>query len=243
MKVDNVRIDEVVGAGDTSQLETDRRRSEIAELVRRGELTELERVEHIEEWVRLTLQAQCESTDEALHGKRSAIRAASQELGIDRASVSRALKVAESLTAEAKAAARDFGLADDTPTLLQVANSPREQQVQALRDVKIAAEKANNEARAIGQDEVWAILQERTPDVPDEGDIWNRAYEEDIRREARHQVYAWVRVYEADQLETFLDEFSKAMKGAINAIRKDESDAAGAPAGEPQLTIVRSPVR
>lgn len=100
-----------------------------------------------------------------------------------------------------------------------------------------------NEANAIGQDEVWAMLQERAPDVPDEDDIWNRAYDEDVRREARHQVYAWVRVYNAHQLEIFLGEFSNAMKGAIDAIRKDEGDAAGAPAGGPQLTILRSPVR
>jgi hypothetical protein len=92
---------------------------EIAENLHRSELTVLERSEHIAEWVRLTeakIPAAQLAPAENKVGYKSppaqksgGINAATRELGIDRTEAQRSAKI-DSLTAEAKAIARDAGL-------------------------------------------------------------------------------------------------------------------------------------
>jgi hypothetical protein len=85
---------------------------EIAENLHRSELTVLERSEHIAEWVRLTENKGAQVAQVSAKGGRGiegGLSAATRELGIDRTEAQRSAKI-DSLTAEAKAIARDAGL-------------------------------------------------------------------------------------------------------------------------------------
>ena len=94
-----------------------------AENLHRAELTEAERRAHIAERVRLTAEKVRHSASPLLGGIQPAeqgIRKAAKELGIEERTVRRAVK-AESLPPEAKAAARDAGIANNQSALLKVA--------------------------------------------------------------------------------------------------------------------------
>ncbi|MDB5597266.1 MAG: hypothetical protein JWM36_4227 [Hyphomicrobiales bacterium] len=86
-----------------------RRMWEISENLHRAELSALERAENIAEWVRLSGRLPSHS-ETVGHRPKGGINNAARELGLDRASAHRAVKV-DSLTPEAKDAAalsRDF---------------------------------------------------------------------------------------------------------------------------------------
>lgn len=120
--------------------EVDRQLREIAENLHRAELTALERDEHIAKWVELveTKVAQiappCGGDQPAEKGIRKAVR----ELGIERTSVQRAVKVA-SLSDEAKQVARDTGLDDNRSALLKAAKeSAPAEQVRTITELALA---------------------------------------------------------------------------------------------------------
>ena len=112
---------------------------EISENLHRAELTALERSELTAEWIRLTSPAdklfQVETVSaKGGRGKEGGVNAAARELGISKADAHRAVKVA-ALSAEAKEAARDAGLADNQAALLGAAKEKEpERQVAAIRE-------------------------------------------------------------------------------------------------------------
>lgn len=122
---------------------------EIAENLHRAELKELERNEHVAEWIRLTEEAdqltqsvsiESKREDKRGHRKESGIRKAARELNINREDARRAVKVA-SLSDEAKEAAREVHLDDNRSALLEAAKADTpEKQVETIR--KIAEKKA-----------------------------------------------------------------------------------------------------
>jgi ParB-like chromosome segregation protein Spo0J len=98
---------------------------EIAENLHRSELVPLERDEHIAEWVRLSDKL----SEKGRPGKSAH---AARELGINERDVQRAVKV-DSLTPEAKQAAREVGLDDNRSALLEAARVDPEKQADYLR--------------------------------------------------------------------------------------------------------------
>lgn len=107
---------------------------EIAENLHRAELTALERDEQVALWVKLNRGRIVTDCDNSKPGPKGAERKAAKELGIDRMSVNRAVKVA-SLSDEAKQAARDAGLDDNRSALLDAAKHDSiADQVAAIRD-------------------------------------------------------------------------------------------------------------
>lgn len=91
-----------------------------------GELTKLERDEHIAEWVRLTeekgkLAQLAPVSPKGGRGNEGGINAAVRERGIDRTQAQRAVKIA-GITDEAKAAAREAGVDNNQSALLITAN-------------------------------------------------------------------------------------------------------------------------
>lgn len=101
---------------------TDARLWEIAENLHRADLSKLERDENVAEWVRLT-EAKRDSNDKMSResgGQEGGAAAASRELGMDTRDVQRAVKV-DSLSEEAKDAAREHGLDDNRSALLEAA--------------------------------------------------------------------------------------------------------------------------
>ena len=112
---------------------------EIAENLHRAELTHLERDEHIAHWLRLTQQEKSDAFQFGTHQRRAGqqpggVNAAARALGITKSGAHRAVKVA-SITPEAKAAAREAGLADNQGALLKIAKAPPEEQVDAVAKV------------------------------------------------------------------------------------------------------------
>lgn len=116
---------------------------EISENLHRAELTTLERAEHVAEWIRLAeQQAEDLSAQVAQKGRyksgdkphrpKGGLSAASRELGIDRDTARRSMKVA-SLSPEAKDAARETGLDDNRSALLKAASAPPEKQAEAIK--------------------------------------------------------------------------------------------------------------
>jgi ParB family transcriptional regulator, chromosome partitioning protein len=113
----------------------------ISENLHRTELTALERSEQIAEWIKLTAEkAEADKNAEVLaqvaqnpQGGRpeGGVRAAARELGVDRDSARRAVKIA-SITSEAKEAVRSAGLADNQSALLKVASHFDQDQVEAV---------------------------------------------------------------------------------------------------------------
>lgn len=147
----------------SDETEAQARMWEIAENLHRAELTELERSEHVAEWIAIAEQAAAEAEaarqkDGRVAGKKSCqsdtkrgrpksgVNQASRELIIPgktdearRLNAHRAVKVA-SLTPEAKEAAREVGLDDNRSALLAAAKAEPQQQAEVIR--KIADEKA-----------------------------------------------------------------------------------------------------
>lgn len=107
---------------------------ELSENLHRSELTELERAEHLAEWIRLSDKlAQVEPVSGG-RGKTGGVRAAARELGIERTTAQRAIKIAN-LSPEAKETARDTGQEDNQSALLMAArHETPEEQVLALKD-------------------------------------------------------------------------------------------------------------
>ena len=94
-----------------------------AENLHRAELTVQERSDMLAEWVRLTEEkqsAQLAPKGPVGHRPQGGINAAVRELGIDRTQAQRAVKIA-AITPEAKAAAREAGIANNQSALLKVA--------------------------------------------------------------------------------------------------------------------------
>lgn len=158
--------------------EIDARLWELAENLHRAELTALERDEHIAEWVKLTREKQ-DGESAQLAPKLSArgrsgegrpasgINAAIRELGVDRTSAQRAVKVA-GISEEAKQEARAAGLDDNHSALLAAAREETpEAQVAKVRE--IAERRAVKPAPAILNDfeteEAWRGAINR---------VWNR---------------------------------------------------------------------
>ena len=106
---------------------------EIAENLHRAELTTLERDEQVAEWVRLTEGVSAQVAAKPQGGRpEGGVRAAARELGVDEDDARRAVKV-DSLSPEAKQAARDAGLDGNRSALLAAAKETTpEKQVEAL---------------------------------------------------------------------------------------------------------------
>ena len=111
---------------------------EIAENLHRADLTALQRDEHVAEWIRLSekiLIVSAQNAPKPQGGRpESGINAASKELGIERTSAQRAVKV-DSLTDEAKEVAKEAGLDNNRSALLEAAKSEPEQQADKLREI------------------------------------------------------------------------------------------------------------
>lgn len=110
--------------------EIDRKLWEIAENLHRSELTAKERAEQIAEWVRLAEEKRKRKSEVLTqvvakpNGGRpeSGTRAAARELGLNRETVRRAVKIA-SISDEAKQAADDAGLSDNQSALERIARA------------------------------------------------------------------------------------------------------------------------
>jgi ParB-like chromosome segregation protein Spo0J len=103
------------------------RMAEISENLHRAELTALEEAEQVAEWIRLVEELRQEisaqSAQKIGRGRpEGGQSAAAREIGVDRDAVRRAQRIA-ALPAEAKAAARDLGLADNQAALLKAAKA------------------------------------------------------------------------------------------------------------------------
>lgn len=163
--------------------EIDRKRWEIAENLHRSELTALERDEHVAEWIRLTEESDklaqvAPVSSKGGRGKESGTRKAARDLGIDRDDARRAVKVA-SLSEEAKAVAREVGLADNRSALLSAASQPVDRQAEEVR--RIAERKAIERSAQRELSRIAADLESTTWTADDEGtyanllDAWDAA--------------------------------------------------------------------
>jgi ParB-like chromosome segregation protein Spo0J len=111
-------------------IEGDDRRARLAEIsenLHRAELTALEEAEQVAEWIRLVEELQQEisarSAQKSGPGRpEGGLSAAAREIGVNRDAARRAQKIA-ALPMEAKAAARELGLADNQAALLKAAKS------------------------------------------------------------------------------------------------------------------------
>lgn len=128
---------EHIPAAISSWTNAEARKWEIAENLHRAELTKLERDEHVAEWVRLVEAEKPRQPDAVLGGRgnEGGVRAASRELGISEPDARRAVKV-DSISDEAKDAAREAGLDDNRSALLAVAAEPPEKQVAKVYELK-----------------------------------------------------------------------------------------------------------
>jgi ParB-like chromosome segregation protein Spo0J len=132
--------------------ETDARLWELAENLFRSDLTVLERAESIDEWLRLVEEKR--NAGQAAHpgGKQPhdrGISGAARELNITREEVRRAGKIA-GISADAKAEARQTGLADNQTALMDIAKEQKpESQTNKVRE--LAARRAQGRARNAGR--------------------------------------------------------------------------------------------
>ncbi len=129
---DKITINVVEGTEDEFRL------WEIAENLHRAELTLLERSEHIAEWIRLTNDEVGQLAQPLPGGKQPAdkgISAATRKLGVERTEARRAIKI-DSISPEAKQAAREVGLDKKQSALLKVAAVPADEQVAKVEAVR-----------------------------------------------------------------------------------------------------------
>ena len=150
--------------------EADAEMWEIAENLHRADLTVLERDEQVARWLELSKLSQV-ATVSGGRGNEGGVRRAARELNVDKDDAHRAMKVA-SLSAEAKAVAREVGLDDNRSALLAAARAPVEQQAAIVRDY---AEKRSVDRTKIDADvktraarEVASMLSEHVP-----GEWWD----------------------------------------------------------------------
>lgn len=165
------------------ETEAQARMWEIAENLHRAELTELERSEHVAEWISIAEQAAAEAEaarqkDGRVAGescqsdtklskrgrkgegrKKSGINQASRELIIpgktDEARRLNAHRAVKvaSLTPEAKQAAREVGLDDNRSALLAAAKAEPEKQAEVIRQIKAEGDARKEAAKAMRQQE------------------------------------------------------------------------------------------
>jgi len=119
---------------------------EIAENLHRADLTQLERSEHIAEWISIADRVSVQVAPKPQGGRpEGGTSKASRELGIETTDAKRSVKVA-SLTDEAKEAAREVGLDDNRTALLEAAREAPERQADSIREraargaIKLAAD-------------------------------------------------------------------------------------------------------
>src|ERR1700722_2988331 len=174
---------------------------EIAENLHRAELTELERDTQLAERIRLTEQEAEGRTKKKVRqsdalsprlgrGKKSGVRQASRELGVSEPDARRAIKV-DSLTPEAKEAARDVGLDDNRSALLRAAEVAPEHQAQAIRDIAAKKQEAKERPKSappVGAPASLAVL------ISDAATVLNDGPEQ---QERDLLVYAWEAASEA----------------------------------------------
>lgn len=143
---------------------------EIAENLHRAELTKLERDEHVAEWIKITdgLHASQSATHRQAGQQPGGINAAARELGIDKDDAHRAVKI-DSLTDEAKAAARETGLDNNRSALLAVAGKPAASQAAAVHD--LADRRASSIDRDVKDRAAHAVAEMLSEHVP--GSAWD----------------------------------------------------------------------
>jgi ParB family chromosome partitioning protein len=129
--------------------DVDARKWQIAENLHRAELTPLERAEHVAEWIGLTEKEVSAQVAPKPQGGRpeSGIRAAARELGIERTDAQRSIKI-DSITPEAKGAAREAGIDKNQSKLLAVAGRPPEQQVAGVVEIAKRARRSPDRRQA-----------------------------------------------------------------------------------------------
>lgn len=120
---------------------------EISENLHRAELTVLERSEQMARWVELADKVAQLAPPGGVQPNDTGIRKATRDLGVERTSIQRAMRVA-ALTPEAKEAARQRGLDDNQTAMIAAAAVSPERQAEAIHhyaDMKerAAAERAN----------------------------------------------------------------------------------------------------
>lgn len=121
----------------------DARMWEISENLHRAELTVSQRAEQVAEFVRLAKEKREREKPEQVapvsggRGNEGGERLAARELGITREEVRRAEKI-DSITPEAKEAAREAGIDDNQSALLSVAREPPERQLARIDEIRRA---------------------------------------------------------------------------------------------------------
>ena len=158
-------VDCVVFEGD----EASARMWEIAENLHRADLTALERAEHVAEWVRLAehnISATCADIPKRRGRPQSGVNAAVRDLGVERTAAQRSIKI-DSLSPEAKEAAKSAGIDNNATKLMAASRLPAEQQVAEVK--RLAEAKPVKPAPAptndIETEEAWLAAIMR---------VWNR---------------------------------------------------------------------
>jgi ParB-like chromosome segregation protein Spo0J len=122
----------------------------ISENLARAELTKLERAEQIAAWFRLTGKTITED-DPILPADTPAaeasMRSVAKEIGVNRESVRRSVKI-DDITPDAKKAAREVGLANNQAALLEITSYADEDQVQAAKDISERIRKVKEAVKA-----------------------------------------------------------------------------------------------
>lgn len=119
-----------------SMTNTEARKWEIAENLHRAELTKLERDEQIAEWIRITEAEKPVQSAQVSGGRgnEGGISAASRDLGVERTDAIRALQV-DSLSSDAKDAAREAGLDNNRSALLEAARAAPDRQAATIHEI------------------------------------------------------------------------------------------------------------
>jgi len=159
--------DEIEAYVTTDTSEDAARMWEIAENLHRAELTVLQKAEHVAEWVRLSETVSAQLAPK-IGRPESGTNKASRELGIDRTEAQRSIKV-DSLSPEAKEAARTAGLDDNQSALLRAARVEPERQAATIREIAEArASKIDRDVKDRAANEVAQIIAEYVP-----GEWWD----------------------------------------------------------------------
>ena len=142
---------------------------EIAENLHRAELTILERSEHVAKWLRMTDARRISRQVAAKPGRpEGGVRAAAREIGVSEREIRRSVTI-DSLTPQAKQAARNAGLDRNQSALLEIAEAAAAQRTDAVqravagsgksrpRDSGAAPRSANDEM--VTSDELLAVIE------------------------------------------------------------------------------------